>query len=122
MSTFTFLDPFVCFCLSTFAFKDENKSEHFKRIKQTERDILLQNIRSLPDKPDEELGVDESGQELLDAAFNSPNPNFIVLDADLLESFKKEIEEMEAEAATAELALIQQAQQKEENKEREPQS
>ena len=43
---------------------------------------MLQNINGLPDLPDE---GGQSDQELLSAAVNSPNPNFIVLDKEMLE-------------------------------------
>ena len=80
-------------------FKDENKSEHFKKIKKAERDILLQNIRSLPDMPetnDEE--TKENGEHLLSVAVNSPNPSFLVLDKDVLESFSIDSDQIRSDS------------------------
>ncbi len=55
-------------------------------MKKYEREILLQNINGLPDK---QQSIDQSDQEsdeaLLSVAVNSPNPNFIVLDKEMLE-------------------------------------
>lgn len=92
-----------------FIFKDENKSEHFKKIKKTEKEILLQNISCLPDKivsegttsgsamdqgsTSQQTDNADEDDEFINAAnmaFNSPNPNFIVLDRDLLENFSQE--------------------------------
>ena len=86
-------------------FKDENKAEHFKKIKETEKEILLQNISCLPDKVSQPSGnerrsssqeeADNENQEFINAAnmaFSSPNPNFIVLDRELLENFNSENE------------------------------
>lgn len=78
-----------------------------KRIKETEKEILLQNIRSLPDKMDKGVGlgkeeegyIDEDRNELINAAnlaFSSPNPNFIVLDRELLENFQLVTDEEKA--------------------------
>lgn len=50
-------------------------------MKQTEKDILLQNINGLPDKQSSQ----EDDDDLLSVAENSPNPNFIVLDKEMLE-------------------------------------
>ena len=80
---------------------DENKSEHFKKIKKTEKDILLQNISCLPDKVNvgkndkNQEEIDNENEEFINAAqmaFNSPNPNFIVLDRELLENLNTETE------------------------------
>ncbi len=69
-------------------------SEYFRKIKETEKEILLQNIRSLPDKTedhsDHENIIDEDQKDLLNAVsivMNSNNPNFIALDKDVLESY-----------------------------------
>ncbi len=70
-------------------------SEYFKKIKQTEKEILLQNIRNLPDKTNDQASnedgpIDEDQKDLLNAVsivMNSNNPNFIALDKDVLESY-----------------------------------
>lgn len=57
-------------------------------MKKYERDILLQNINGLPDKqqsPDQTDLDQETDEALLSVAVNSPNPNFIVLDKEMLE-------------------------------------
>jgi len=65
-------------------------------MKNREREILLQNIKSLPDKNGESTksgGENESDEEnkllqnAASAAFNSPNPNFVVLDEETLDSY-----------------------------------
>jgi hypothetical protein len=53
-------------------------------MKQYERDILLQNINGLPDKQQSEDMDQETDQALFNVAVNSPNPNFIVLDKEML--------------------------------------
>lgn len=53
-------------------------------MKQYERDILMQNINGLPDKQQTKDGDQETDQALLNVAVNSPNPNFIVLDKEML--------------------------------------
>ena len=62
------------------------------KMKSAEKEILLQNIRNLPDKTgrEDEACSDEENkllQNAASAAFNSPNPNFVVLDKDTLENF-----------------------------------
>lgn len=88
---------------------DENKSEHFKKIKQYEREILLQNINGLPDKQNDPENDQESDQALLSVTENSPNPNFIVLDKEMLqytldldsETIVKKGDTLNASASTA---------------------
>jgi len=63
---------------------EENKAEHFKRMKSVEKEILLHNIKSLPDKASTTEEKSEEGSDLLNAAINSPNPNFVVLDKETL--------------------------------------
>jgi hypothetical protein len=71
-------------------------SEYYRKIKETEKEILLQNIRSLPDKKINEDDQsanhehDEDQKDLLNAVsivMNSQNPNFIALDKEVLESY-----------------------------------
>jgi hypothetical protein len=69
-------------------------SEYFKKIKETEKEILLQNIRNLPDKTNDqtsnESSIDEDQKDLLNAVsivMSSNNPNFIALDKDVLDSY-----------------------------------
>jgi DCC-interacting protein 13 alpha len=63
---------------------EENKVDHFKRMKSVEKEILLQNIRSLPDKASATEGKNEEENDLLNAVINSPNPNFVVLNKETL--------------------------------------
>lgn len=79
---------------------DENKAEHFKKMKQTEKEILLHNIKSLPDseegeeeeEEDSDLSgtseTNENGSHLYTIVKKSPNPNFVILDRDILENYK----------------------------------
>ncbi len=54
-------------------------------MKKYERDILLQNINGMPDKQNIDQTDQESDEALLSVAVNSPNPNFIVLDKEMLQ-------------------------------------
>lgn len=69
--------------------------EHFKKMKQAEKDILLQNIKSLPDTIEEskadEDHTDPSGSQLYSIIEKSPNPNFVILDLDFIENYKIEL-------------------------------
>jgi DCC-interacting protein 13 alpha len=65
---------------------EENKDEHFKRMKSVEKEILLHNIKSLPDKASTAEEKNNEGSDLLNALINSPNPNFVVLDKETLNS------------------------------------
>jgi hypothetical protein len=75
--------------------KKENRSEHFTKMKNKEREILLQNIKNLPDisAKASKSGEHESDEEnkmlqnAASAAFNSPNPNFVVLDQETLDTY-----------------------------------
>jgi len=75
--------------------KKENRSEHFTKMKNKEREILLQNIKNLPDTSAKgsKSGEHESDEEnkllqnAASAAFNSPNPNFVVLDQETLDTY-----------------------------------
>ncbi|CAF0978359.1 unnamed protein product [Brachionus calyciflorus] len=76
---------------------DSNRSEHLKLIKQREKEILLANINSLPDKIEngsvENSDIDDDRNELINAAqlaFSSPNPSFVVLDRELLENLSEQ--------------------------------
>lgn len=65
------------------------------KMKNREREILLQNIKSLPDKNGQasKSGENESDEEnkllqnAASVAFNSPNPNFVVLDQETLDNY-----------------------------------
>ena len=66
--------------------KDENKAEHFKKMKETEREILLHNIKNLPDSEEGESqdesqsDLNENSSHLFSIVEKSPNPNFVILD------------------------------------------
>ncbi|RNA01220.1 DCC-interacting 13-alpha-like [Brachionus plicatilis] len=72
---------------------ESNRSEHLKVIKKREKEILLANIGKLPDKQEnEDDGTNNESEEdrnalmnVAELAFASPNPNFIVLDREILE-------------------------------------
>ena len=78
--------------------KDSNRAEHLKLIKNREREILMANINNLPDKTEDGTNeanqmIDDDRNELLNAAqlaFSSPNPNFVVLDRELLENLNED--------------------------------
>ena len=75
---------------------DQNKFGTLKKLRETEKKILLQNINSLPDKED------GGGGDVAKSAFNSPNPNFFILEnndiQDELLNDEKEEENSESEA------------------------
>lgn len=76
---------------------DDNKVEHFKKMKQTEKEILLHNIKSLPDTEDNndddksDTNLSEAGSHLYTILEKSPNPNFIILDKDIIENYKVDL-------------------------------
>lgn len=63
-------------------------------IKKREKEILMTNIENLPDKQDDDQdGKNNENEEDLnelknvaELAFRSPNPNFIVLEKEILEN------------------------------------
>lgn len=63
-----------------------------KIIKQRENEILLSNIGKLPDKQDGDQIENENEEDInelknvAELAFRSPNPNFIVLEKEILEN------------------------------------
>lgn len=85
---------------------DEQKSEHFKKMKQTEKEILLQNINGLPDKQNSQEEDDD--HHLLSVAENSPNPNFIVLDKEMLE-YTVDFNSSEVQEASASAEAIKES-------------
>jgi hypothetical protein len=56
---------------------EHKKVDSLRKIRDTENKILLQNINSLPDKKEED--------DIRKAAFNSPNPNFFIIQDDDLQ-------------------------------------
>jgi hypothetical protein len=72
----------------------QNKFGTLKKLRETEKKLLLQNINSLPDKEDDDVSK---------SAFNSPNPNFFILEDnhvqnELLNDEKEAEENSESEA------------------------
>lgn len=76
---------------------DLNKLDKIKKIREAEKRLLLQNISLLPDKDDvspltESKIINEEDDDALinvsEAAFNSPNPNFFILESDDLDLVK----------------------------------
>jgi hypothetical protein len=59
-------------------------------MKETEREILLHNIKNLPDSEEGESqdesqsDSNENGSHLFSIVDKSPNPNFLILEKDLL--------------------------------------
>ncbi len=68
-------------------------------MKETEREILLHNIKNLPDSEEGESqdesqsDSNENGSHLFSIVDKSPNPNFVILDKDLLEGYKVDLTE-----------------------------
>jgi len=68
-------------------------------MKETEREILLNNIKNLPDSEEGESqdesqnDSNENGSHLFSIVNKSPNPNFVILDRDILESYKIDLAE-----------------------------
>lgn len=81
---------------------DQNKFGTLKKLREAEKKLLLQNINSLPDKD-----VDGGGNDgdVSKAAFNSPNPNFFILENNDVENElynKKEEDDEEEEKSESE--------------------
>ena len=60
---------------------EQTKSGTLRKLRETEKKILLQNIKSLPDK-----ASSEEEEDISKAAFNSPNPNFFLLENEDIEN------------------------------------
>ena len=75
-------------------------------MKQTEKEILLQNINGLPDKQNSQEEDDD--HHLLSVAENSPNPNFIVLDKEMLE-YTVDFNSSEVQEASASAEAIKES-------------
>lgn len=73
-------------------------------MKETEREILLNNIKNLPDSEEGESqdesqnDSNENSSHLFSIVDKSPNPNFVILDKDVLESYKVDLTDPSADA------------------------